>query len=269
MHCGAKEGLIYSLSRWTDLPAAKWAWFTQRLEQGWMYGIDPRTGVPAPWSLAPADTLGMVFWTRHGGSLVSGAKRLQPYKKAIHFTLTGWTEVEHRAPDVAQGLELLRALVGEFGTDSVTWRFSPVPLVADVLPRFVRIAEGAASLGVSKVYLSFLQDNDLMPEGRAPAYRRELLAAMAGSTDLEILLCNEDRETLAGYDVGVRGGVCEDGRGFLEQPESERCGCALAVDPFTRNEACVYGCSYCYAADVSGSPKKRNTTPLTALRRSK
>lgn len=268
MHCGAKEGLIYSLSRWTDLPAAKWEWFAERLSQGWMYGIDPRTGIPAPWSLTPSETLGLVFWTRQGSSLVSGSKLLRAYKKVIHFTLTGWTEVEHRAPDITQGLELLRGLVGEFGADSVTWRFSPVPLVPDVLPRFVRIAEAAASLGLTRVYLSFLQDNDFMPEHRAVSYRRDLLAAMAGATSLDILLCNEDRETLAGADVGVRSGVCEDGQGFSRTPQLERCGCALAVDPFTRNEACVYGCSYCYAADVSGSPRKRNTTLMT-LRRSR
>jgi hypothetical protein len=272
MYSGSKEGLIYSLSRWTDLPAAKWSWFTERLRMGWMYGIDPRTGIPTPWSLSPVDTLGMVFWTRQGSNLVTGAKLLRGYRARIHFTLTGWAEVEHRAPDLPGGIELLRGLVGEFGADTVTWRFSPVPLVSDVVARFTRIADEAARLGLTQVYLSFLQDNDLVPETRAAAHRRELLTAMASSTNLELVLCNEDRQTLAGAGEPsqgrVRGGVCEDGLWFSDAPGREGCGCALAVDPFTRNEACVYGCTYCYAADASGSPRKRNTT-LTTLRRSK
>lgn len=273
MHRGRSEGLIYSLSRWTDLPAAKWPWFTERLRLGWMYGVDPRTGIPVPWSLDPVDTLGMVFWTRHGGNLVRDAKLLRDYQKAIHFTLTGWTEIEHRAPDVTQGLELLRGLVGAFGVDAVTWRFSPVPLVEDAVFRFSRIADEASAMGLRRVYLAFLQENDRVPETRTAEKKRALFASMAAATDLEIVLCNEDREILTGRTgriaAGrVRNGVCEDGRGFSDSPASEPCGCALAVDPFTRNEACVYGCEFCYAADASGSPKKRNTT-LATLRRSK
>jgi hypothetical protein len=234
---------------------------------GWMYGVDPRTGIPGPWSLSPVDTLGMVFWTRHGENLVKDSKLLRDYRKVIHFTLTGWTEVEHRAPNISKGLDLLRGLVGEFGADNVTWRFSPVPLEGDVLFRFARIADGVALLGLERVYVAFLQENDLMPETRAADRRSALLSSMSALTDLEVVLCNEDTETLSGGGP-VQSGVCEDGRRFSDSPSTERCGCALAVDPFTRNEACVYGCAYCYAADLSGAPKKRNTT-LTTLRRSK
>jgi len=212
----------------------------------------------------------MVFWTHHGGNLDKDARMIRPYSKRIHFTLTGWTEVEHRAPNISNGVELLRALVGEFGLQSVNWRFSPVPLVDDVLFRFARIADEVAGLGLPRVYVSFLQENDQVAERRTADKRRNLLASMAALTDLEIVLCNEDQETLAATPgVGrVRRGICESGQGFSASIETERCGCALAVDPFTRNEACVYACEYCYSADLSGAPKKRNTT-LATLRRSR
>ena len=45
-----------------------------------------------------------------------------------------------------------------------------------------------------------------------------------------------------------------------EKPPSEGCGCVLMADPFTINESCTFGCQYCYAADKSLAPKKRNTT---------
>jgi sulfatase maturation enzyme AslB (radical SAM superfamily) len=80
----------------------------------------------------------------------------------------------------------------------------------------------------------------------------------------------------------LASGICESGERFavippvdptnlltsvLRQeralPPREGCGCALAVDPFTINETCTMGCSYCYAADKSLASKKRNTTKFS------
>lgn len=258
---GKDLGLIYSLSRWTDLPVSKWDWFRHRLTLGWMYGIDPRDGVPAPWSLHPDDTLGLVFWTRNPANLIRYQHLLEPYKVKVHVTLTGWHEVERGVPDVHKGVALLDATIRAFGADSVVWRFSPVPTVGDVVERYERIARVAVGLGLRSVYVAFLQDNDLMKEPRGPQSRALLLQEMAAAVpNLEVVLCHEDDTLRLSPGSGIGYGICESGKDFVLNAPREPCGCALAVDPFTINETCRASCSYCYAADRSLAPKKRNTT---------
>lgn len=267
MLSGRTEKLPYSLSRWTDLPAAKWPWFEQQLDQGWMVGVDPRTAVPGKWSLAPQDTYGLVFWTKNPTNLILNADRLKAYSLVIHMTLTGWEEVEKGAPTLKEGLALLARAAEVFHPSRVVWRFSPIPNTRDVVERFAVIAGEAEKIGLSEVYLAFLQENDLMPEHRPVRVRKELLKLMAARTKLKLKLCNEDR-TLAGPSMmeNLGSGICESGERFLpskyaiDAPKTEGCGCALAVDPFTINESCTMGCAYCYAANRDLAPKKRNTT---------
>ncbi len=262
---GRSEGLLYSLSRWTDLPISKWPWFRQRLKQGFMLGLDPRTGMPGLWSLHPEDVLGLVFWTKNPTNLIKSVDLLSRFPLVVHMTLTGWTEVEHGVPDIEWGLRRLGETIEAFGKDRVVWRFSPVPLVSDVVDRFGSIAAEAKKMGVERVYVSFLQENDLMPEDRSLELRQDLLRSMA-DTGMDILVCNEDR-VLDGSELALppnlRYGVCEDGSrftGVLENLPSEGCGCALSVDPFTINESCSMGCEYCYAADRSLAKERRDTT---------
>lgn len=277
---GKGEGIPYSLSRWTDLPAAKWEWFEANLDRGWMVGFDPRTAVPCKWSLKPEDTLGLIFWTKDPTNLVANADRLNAYPLVIHMTLTGWEEVERGAPSLVEGMALLEDVVTAFGPERVVWRFSPVPIVDDVVERFDLIAGHAAHLGLQEVYLAFLQENDLMPEQRPRRVRVEVLKQLAAHAHgLQVKLCNEDRTlSLAeGPLVGIKprlpknlgNGICEPGTRFpgahLMVP-TEGCGCALTIDPFTFNESCSMGCAYCYAADKSLSPHKRNTTKLRVIK---
>lgn len=266
---GRAEGLPYSLSRWTDVPHAKWAWMMEQFHQGKMIAFDQRTAVPAEWSLRPEDTLGLVWWTKNPTNLIREYARLREYNNQIHMTLTGWEEVEPGAPTLREGMHLLDRVAPLYGMDRVFWRFSPVPDVPDVVSRFKQIAQVAAGVGLQEVYLSFLQTNDRLPETRTPEQRITLMRQMAEVADtlgLHVRLCNEDR-VLMGVEnlpVNLGSGVCVRPESFAipgqDRPPSEGCGCVLAVDPFTINETCTMGCQYCYAADQSLSPKKRNTT---------
>ena len=230
-----------------------------------MIAFDPVSALPSKWSLKPEDTYGLVFWTRDATNLVVAADQLRAYPLVVHYTLTGWHEVEKGSPSLQKALDTMSATVDAFGPEKVVWRFSPVPIVEDILPRFERIASAVRAMGIREVYLSFLQENDLVPETRSARIRRELLKQMAARTFLQIQLCAED-STLTGP-VGQQGktnlgrGICESGQRFGHDPSpTEGCGCALAVDPFTINESCTFGCAYCYAADKTLTPKKRNTT---------
>jgi Domain of unknown function (DUF1848) len=273
---GLEEAIPYSLSRWTDLPASKWAWFLTQLDQGWMHAFDPQTAVPRRWSLAPEDTLGMVFWTKDPSNLLVDKERLAGQKVTVHVTATGWREVERGAPRIESSIDLLARTAEAYGPKNVTWRFSPVPLVEDALERFTRLAEAASQAGITRVYLSFLQTNDRIPETRDRETKLALLASFAkAAPGLRVLLCNEDRtlHRIDGLPQNLSAGVCappEDyGRPGANVPPSEGCGCVLMADPFTVNESCHLGCQYCYAADGTLAPKKRNTTkglPMLARR---
>ncbi len=265
LRSGRSESLPYSLSRWTDVPAAKWEWFQEALDTREMTAFAQTDLVPARWSLAPEDTLALLFWTKDATNLVSEHSRLRAYDVRIHLTVTGWEEAEKGAPSLRQGANMLSLVTGLYGADKVTWRFSPVPLVADVARRFDTIAAIAQDAGLKDVYLSFLQDNEFVPETRSVEEKLNVLAQLAEVAErrqIQVRLCNDDTmlESYPNYHSNLSSGVCVPPDGFMGALRAERCGCALMVDPFTINEACTFGCTYCYAADRSLSVKKHNTT---------
>lgn len=234
-----------------------------------MIAFDPRSAIPGRWSLKPEETLGMVFWTKNPTNLVKEAHLFEGHRLKIHVTLTGWEEVEKGAPSLLEGCDILTRTAKQFGPENVTWRFSPVPLVPDVVDRFTRIAKVAGEAGIQSVYLSFLQTNDRMAEPRSREEKLELLVELADRAkrhNVKVLLCNEDHLLAKISDLpdNLSSGVCQPPEDFgqvgLKIPPSEGCGCVLLADPFTFNESCSLGCQYCYAADKSLSPKKHNTT---------
>ncbi len=261
----------YSLSRWTDVPAAKWAWFLAQLDRGYMLGIDPRTATPYYWSLAPEDVLGLTFWTKDPLALVLDRARLAPYAYKVNVTVTGWVEVEKGAPGLSEGPVQLKRTAELLGPDRVIWRFSPVPLLPDdvVVERFAHIARIATKDGnVNQAICSFLQPNDRVPETRTAEERRELLRKLAevgAAYGVRVGLCKED-QTLYGRTVhpNLATVICAPPEDFGETASmatpTEGCGCALAVDPFGPNESCTFGCAYCYAADKNLAPRKASTT---------
>ena len=256
---GKLAGLPYSLSRWTDVPGSKWVWFRKVLAEGEMFAFDSRTALPSLWSLKPEDTLGFNFWTKDPTNLLKDQNLLKPYKVQIHVTLTGWEEAERGAPGLSKGIELLRATMDAFGPENVIWRFSPVPLVDDVVERYTKIATQAKP---PKVFVAFLQENDLMPETRGVEERREILSRLASASETQVLLCNDDKVLFDGQFScpNLSLGVCAGPADWDNLPPEDNCGCAVMVDPFGINESCSFGCLFCYAADKTLAPKKHNST---------
>jgi len=258
LRSGKREGIPYSLSRWTDVPASKWGWFLECLEHQQMMAFDPLRTAPSWWSLKPEDTLGLVFWTKDPTNLLRNRTLLAPYRTSVHVTITGWEEVEKGAPKLQEAGNLLVETARAFET--VYWRFSPIPLLPgiEVLNRFNELLFYAVVAGLDRVYVSFLQENDLMPETRTAQERTLLLQTMveeASRFGVSVLLCADDTSL-----SGVPQGVCVPPSDFEVAGPVEGCGCPVMADPFTINEVCTFGCQYCYAADKSLSSKKRNTT---------
>jgi len=195
--------------------------------------------------------------------LIASQLRLQAYHVAIHVTATGWEEVEKNAPTLDEAGELLIAASEAF--KRVHWRFSPIPALPKftVLERFGRLLLYAQQAKLTEVFVSFLQQNDRIPETRTPQERFELLnqmAVMAAQYGVQVKLCQDDRSLSEWQGSKFSLGVCVPQSDFPGETRPEDCGCALMVDPFTINESCQFGCLYCYAADQTLSTKKINST---------
>lgn len=265
---GAKEGVPYSLSRWTDI-SGKWQWFESCMTAGQMLAFDPRSGVPSLWSLKPEDTMSLVFWTKNPALLIASQLRLAAYHTVVHVTATGWEEVEKGAPKLEDSGRLLIEAAKAFPI--VHWRFSPIPALPtpEVLARFLHLCSFAEKAGLQEVFVAYLQSNDLVREPRSALERFELLNHMstaAANYGIKVLLCQDDRSLSEWQGAQFALAPCVPPDDFVQAGSAmEGCGCVTMVDPFTVNETCTYGCQYCYAADKTLSSKKRNTTRLRVV----
>ena len=273
---GKEVGFPYSLSRWTDVCIDKWEWFLASLKIGHFIGFHPTEAIPYRWSLRPDDVLGLIFWTKDPNNLIWSNITDRGYNIKAHITVTGWEEVEGKAPKLGPAINSLGMAASILGPKNVYWRFSPVPMLPHsvVVERFGQILAIASNEGIDRVYLSFLQENDRIPETRSEVDRLNILlelAELAQGRGVKIHLCNEDRLLLEYPNVhpNLDSGVCAPPEDFslpgYSKPASEGCGCVLMVDPFTVNESCSVGCKYCYAGVSDFSPKRRDTTKQRSL----
>jgi hypothetical protein len=275
---GKEVGFPYSFSRWTDVccSTGKWDWLQASLKNGYFIGFHPTEAIPYRWSLRPDDVLGLIFWTKDPSNLIWSNVMDRGYNIKAHITVTGWMEVEGKAPKLGDAINSLAMAAHILGPKNVYWRFSPVPILPHpvIVARFEQIAAMASSEGIDRVYLSFLQENDLMPETRSEVDRLNILlelSEVAQRRGIKIFLCNEDRLLIGHPKVhpNLDSGVCAPPEDFeltgYSKPTSEGCGCVLMVDPFTVNESCSVGCKYCYAGVKDFSPKRRDTTKQRSL----
>ena len=81
--------MIVSVSRRTDIPAFYSDWFFNRLQEGFVHGINPfnRKQV-SEISLRPEDVDCFVFWTKNPAPMLERLDLLAGYNYYFQFTLT-------------------------------------------------------------------------------------------------------------------------------------------------------------------------------------
>lgn len=273
---GKELNFPYSLSRYTDVPIDKWDFFKAIMKQGEMLGFHPEQMVPYRWSLRADDTLGLIFWTKDPTNVMFEGLPEKGYTVKLHVTVTGWEEVERKAPGLNEGANKLAMAHSILGADSVIWRFSPIPMLPqdELIRRFQLILARSSDQGLKRVYASFLQPNDLMPETRSELDRLNILVQMGDAAQqygVKVLLCNEDRILANHPDLhpNVGSGVCAPPEDFAlpgrDKPSSEGCGCVLMVDPFGMNESCSVGCEYCIAPETLVLKDNFSWVPLGSI----
>lgn len=153
---------IVSASRRTDLPAFYSQWFARRLRAGWCRAANPFSGKAYRVSLAPADVLGWVFWSRDYGRFLDILRSIHDGggRFLCHFTINGMPRVlEPRTIEPAMAVEQARALSQHFGTSVPIWRYDPILLSSATPPdwhrrNFAQIAEALRGV-VDRCIFSF------------------------------------------------------------------------------------------------------------------
>jgi hypothetical protein len=144
--------VLISASRRTDIPRFYADWFCERRRAGFAeYENVFRTRGRA--SLAPADVLGYLFWTRDARPLEHELRALRsegvPF--AFQFTITGYgEELEANRLPLEQAIDSFLRVASQLpGSQSMEWRYDPIVLSSRYpapyhLETFHRLAERLA-----------------------------------------------------------------------------------------------------------------------------
>lgn len=269
---------VISVSRRTDIPAFYNAWFMNRVRAGYCHWRNPFSGQVYHVSLAPADVLAIVFWTRWPRALLRSADELEArgYPFYCQVTITGFgppLETHNPPPDAA--IAAFRHLSERLGPARVTWRYDPIILGGSLTPdahvaRFARMAAQLAG-ATDRVVYSFVDWYGKTARNLAAVTRDSGMTFEQPGDDQRIALVERLRDAAArhgmqlqgccegeaGRVAGVLPGACIDrervyrvaGREDVPLragPTREHCGCIKATD-IGAYESCLFGCRYCYA----------------------
>jgi hypothetical protein len=122
---------LISASRRCDIPRFYGRWFARRRKEGY---AEFRTafGVRGRVSLATADVLGYVFWTRDARPFRAELAALRDggTAYAFQFTINGYgRELEPHRPNLQDAIESFRELSGSLpGPEAIQWRYDPIVL---------------------------------------------------------------------------------------------------------------------------------------------
>jgi hypothetical protein len=225
------------------------------------------------------------LWTKDAaGTLVRGRALLRRLQRdgatlAAQVTVTGLSGTVWEPATPAEpfaGVADLIALAG--GPQHVKWRYDPVIPTVHCLDRFLRLAERAAGLGITRCVVNFIASpgrykrvdarlSSVLPgwgegmPGYDEAWRADTASALveaAGTLGLTVAACAETAG-LAARVAGLQPAACGDYAWFVALSDQDpgrapaagsrpQCGCAAYFDVgiYGQRQRC-HQCLYCYA----------------------
>ena len=263
---------VISASRRTDLPAHYYDWLVDSFRAGLAKVSRPYNRGVVEVDLRPERIHTIVFWSKDFSRLLRDRGRWKAYHLYFQFTLNHCPELEPDLPPLDLRLDQLRALAGEWSAERINWRFDPIVFWEDGrrnnLSDFERIAEAAASAGITRCTFSF------MTHYAKTKSRGKALGTMFYDPPLEkkIEIASRLALHLAGYGIdlyaccnpemvgveGIRPGRCIDGHLLTQlagepcydrKDPSQRgtCGCTRSIEIGSYWMTCPHACRYCYA----------------------
>lgn len=133
----ATAPVIISASRSTDIPAFYAKWFFNRLAKGYCVWYNPFNSNPLYVSFERCRAI--VFWTKNPGPIIPYLHKLD--ERGIHyyfqFTLNDYVQegFEPNVPPLDARIETFKELSQKIGSERVIWRFDPLILSREIVPR--------------------------------------------------------------------------------------------------------------------------------------
>ncbi len=287
--------IILSASRRTDIPAFYMEWFMDRLEKGEFESVNPYNRKVSKIPASPETIHTIVFWSKNFRRFIEGGygKKLRKsgYGLFFNFTVNSANPLlEPNIPRLEDRLDQIKELCGQFGPETVYWRFDPICFykkgnqgLQNNLNDFRTIAETAAKWGIARCVTSFMDDykkirkrvrlkEDLQFIFPDTQKKVEVLLHMEKVlTDLGITFytCCEKNvmENLPETSAILRG-ACIPGERLMElyngtislkkdtgQRTKAGCRCRVSKDiGLYKSHPCFHNCLFCYANPVCDTP---------------
>lgn len=265
--------MIISVSRRTDIPAFYSEWFFNRIEEGFVYVINPMNRKQISKIILNNNTVDcFVFWTKDAEPMMNKLKILDDrgFKYYFQFTITAYQkDIEagtRRKNDIINSFRKLSDVIGK---EKVIWRYDSI-LLNDTYTKayhyqwfevFCKKLKGYTN----RCVISFLdfyaktkrntKTHQLKELTHEDIYEMaERLSKIANKYNITIETCAEEID-LTKY--GIKKGKCIDddliskilGKNVsVKKDDTQRdvCGCVKSIDIGQYN-TCRHYCAYCYA----------------------
>ena len=132
--CDAKDSVIISASRSTDIPAFYAQWFINRLKGGYCAWYNPFNRQKMYVSFEKTKVV--VFWTKNPKPMMPFLSELD--KRGIHYyfqvTLNDYVKenFEPNVPSLEERINTFKELSNLIGKEKVIWRFDPLIITSDI-----------------------------------------------------------------------------------------------------------------------------------------
>ncbi len=265
--------MIISVSRRTDIPAFYSDWFIKRLEEGFLYVLNPMNRKQVSKIYLNANIVDcFVFWTKNAEPMINKLHLLDEkgFKYYFQFTITSYqSDIEPGINNKNEVINTFKRLSDKLGKERVIWRYDPIFLNEKYTLEYHELWFEAMCKRLSgytkKCIISFLdlysktirntKDLHLKQLTTDEMYQiANILSNIAKKYNIEMESCSEKID-LTQY--GIKHGKCIDDRLVsqiigsklsVNKDDTQRdiCGCVKSIDIGQYN-TCKHFCKYCYA----------------------
>lgn len=265
--------MIISVSRRTDIPAFYSDWFFRRVEEGFVYVINPMNRKQVSKIMLNSNTVDcFVFWTKDAQPMIDKLKILdkKEFKYYFQFTITAYQkDIEAGTRKKNDIINSFKKLSNTIGKEKVIWRYDPI-LLNDIYTKeyhyqwfeiFCKKLKGYTD----RCVVSFLDFYAKTKKNTKELLLKEItnedmyemaeeLSKIARKYNIAIETCSEGID-LTKY--GIEKGKCIDDKLIstilgkqisVKKDDTQRdvCGCVKSIDIGQYN-TCRHHCAYCYA----------------------